>query len=364
MKVVILHPPIYPVDHKFFNLLGKFVDLVVYNFGAYPKLHTTWKSSSFDSKENSYKMRFFGKGAIDLKTQSNPLLFAYLLKDRPDVVISVAFWIPSLYASLVKNILNFKFVIKTDAIDATDKNISNFRYKMRKLICKNTDTFISASDLTTEYLKNLCSKVRVDKSLQTIDIGEWKSSIEKLSDKASLREELEIHQDKTILLGVGGFTYKKNWIAVFKQMKFLQDCIFILIGHGEDKEKYEDYIAEHNLENIKILSRKDGLELVKYYKASDIFIFASLYDQFGYVVPEALASKLPVICSKSTGASSLITNGYNGFVVDPQQEFYKEINKIILNLKTFQNNAYNSIKDISLESKVKEYIKILDLEKI
>ena len=359
-KVVILHPPLYPVDHKFFNLLGKYVDLTVYNFGAYPKLHQTWKSADFISEDNNYKLKIFGNGIIDMKTQLNPKVLLNLFRDKPDVVISVAFWIPSLYASLLKNILNFKFIIKTDAINATDKNISNLRYKIRKIICKNTDAFISASDLSSEYLQNLCSNVAVKKSLQTIDIQEWRANVEKLPNKQTLRDELDLPKNKTILLGVGGFTAKKNWVSVFKQMKVLDNCIFVLVGFGEDKEKYDKFILENNLEDrVKIISRKDGLELVKYYKASDIFMFVSLYDQFGYVVPEALTSNLAVICSSTTGASSLIEDGYNGFVVEPTKDFNKEINLIIKDLKTFQDNAYKSIKKNSLDSKVKEYLEIL-----
>jgi len=360
MKVVVLHPPLYPIDHKFFNLLGKYVDLTVYNFGEYPRLHQGWKSVNFVNEKNSYKIKFFGKGAISLKTQLNPSMLWHLAKDKPDVVISVAFWIPSLYASLVKKILGFKFLIKTDAITATDKSISRSRYRIRKIICKNTDAFISASDLTSEYLKILCPKVPIELSLQTIDIEEWLNNIDTLPNKNILRKELNIPQDKTILLGVGGLTEKKNWMAVFRQMKHLDDCYFVLVGAGKEEKNYRDYIEEHNLDNvIKLISRKEGIELVKYFKMADIFIFPSLYDQFGYVVPEALASGLPVICTEKSGASSLIKDGLNGYIVDPHQDFYNEIKLVITNLKSFQENALLSIGKYSLSNKVEEYLNIL-----
>ena len=60
-------------------------------------------------------------------------------------------------------------------------------------------------------------------------------------------------------------------------------------------------------------------------KAADAFVFPTLQDQFGYVVIEALASGLPVICSKKAGVSSIIENGKNGYLVNPEGNFAKKI---------------------------------------
>jgi len=360
LKVVILHPPFYPMNHQFFNLLGKYVKLKVYHFGEYPRLHTSWKIYDFKDKAENYNIKVFGKGAISFKTQVNPSWIQELINDKPDFVISVAFWIPSLYASLLKNIFGYKFIISTDAICETEKNLSSFRKNIRKVICKNTDGFISASDLTTEYLESLCPNVVIEKSLQTIDVNQWNKNLNNLSTKEILRKELSLPLDKTIILGVGGFTEKKNWMAVFQQMKLLNDCIFVLIGSGELEEEYKKYIEKNQLQKVvKIVGRKEGLELQKYFKVSDIFIFPSLYDQFGYVVVEALASGLPVICSENSGASSLIKDGKNGFVVNPIDDFTDKINLIIQNISTYQEEAFKTVETKTLENKTLEYVDVL-----
>jgi glycosyltransferase involved in cell wall biosynthesis len=57
------------------------------------------------------------------------------------------------------------------------------------------------------------------------------------------------------------------------------------------------------------------------YRDADVFAIASLEDGFAMVVPQALACGLPVVCSENTGASDLIEDGVNGFVVpirDPE----------------------------------------------
>jgi glycosyltransferase involved in cell wall biosynthesis len=366
MKVVILHPPLYPVNHQFFNLLGQKVDLTVYSFGEFPGLHNNWSVHDFISKDNTYKLNIIkgntdlSKGAVSYKTQMNPLFLKKLIQDKPDVVISVAFWMPSLYVSILKNILGYKFLIITDAISETEKNISTFRKTIRKIICQNTDSFISASDLTSEYLHSLCPHIPIKYSLQTIDVTVWNNEINQLKEKDFLRDEIHLSKDKTILLGVGGFTMKKNWESVFRQMKDINESQFVLIGAGELERKYKEYIKTNNLqEKIIIVSRKEGMELKKYFKASDIFIFPSSCDQFGYVVPEALCSGLPVICSKYAGASSLIENGVNGFVVDSKNNFTREIDLTIKNLVEMRNNAFVTMQNKTLENKANEFFHIL-----
>ncbi len=175
-------------------MLGKHVDLIIYNFGEYPRLHQNWVSCNFKDEKNTYKTKLFGKGAISFKTQINPTMLYHLVKDKPDIVIGVAFWIQSLYASTIKNFLAYKFIITTDAIFATEKNISSIRKIIRKFICWNTNAVISASQLTTEYLEFLCPNTPVFKSLQTTNINEWNDELMQLPEKILYERSLTYHK--------------------------------------------------------------------------------------------------------------------------------------------------------------------------
>ncbi len=53
----------------------------------------------------------------------------------------------------------------------------------------------------------------------------------------------------------------------------------------------------------------------QYYAASDVLLLPTPYDAFGMVVLEAMASGLPVIVSANAGASELIDDGRNGFIL-------------------------------------------------
>jgi UDP-glucose:(heptosyl)LPS alpha-1,3-glucosyltransferase len=54
----------------------------------------------------------------------------------------------------------------------------------------------------------------------------------------------------------------------------------------------------------------------RYYAAADLFVFPTPYDAFGMVVAEAMASGLPVIVSRTAGASELVTPEFDGIILD------------------------------------------------
>jgi len=360
MKVVILHPPLYPMNHALFDLLGQYVELVVYCFGNHPKLHPNWLTSEYQKEAKNYKIVLLNNGISTFKSQFNFKAFMSLIKEKPDVVMSVAFWIPSLYSSLLSRVLDFKFIVVTDAILETDKGISSLKRKVRQVICKNTNVVISASDLTTKYIETINKDTKVMKSLQTIDLKNWKESLLNLEDKNTLRKALNIPVDQTVILSVGAFISLKNWESVFKHIKELENYHYVLIGAGILEETYLAYIKNNKLEDrISIVSRKEGLELKKYFKSSDIFIFPSIKDTFGYVVPEALISGLPVICSDKAGASSLLEDGINGYVVNSKNDFLQEIEAIKKNIGIMSLNSVKSIEKYTMQNKAKEYYKIL-----
>jgi UDP-glucose:(heptosyl)LPS alpha-1,3-glucosyltransferase len=56
-------------------------------------------------------------------------------------------------------------------------------------------------------------------------------------------------------------------------------------------------------------------DIREFYKAADFFIYPSFYDPFPNVALESLACGTPIIVSSLTGASEIIEDGKNGFVI-------------------------------------------------
>jgi glycosyltransferase involved in cell wall biosynthesis len=59
-------------------------------------------------------------------------------------------------------------------------------------------------------------------------------------------------------------------------------------------------------------------QMEREYQAASILVFPTLCDGFGLVVSEALAHGLPVLTTPNAGASQLIHEGQNGFLVPPR----------------------------------------------
>jgi glycosyltransferase involved in cell wall biosynthesis len=78
------------------------------------------------------------------------------------------------------------------------------------------------------------------------------------------------------------------------------------------------YLQEKMTNNPKIKLRPVSVRKVGYgqvYGKSSVLVLPSLADGFGYAVAEAMASGIPVITTRTTGAADLVADGQNGFLV-------------------------------------------------
>ena len=116
----------------------------------------------------------------------------------------------------------------------------------------------------------------------------------------------------------------------------------------------EKMIHDNQLqENVILLGKKDNP--YPYMKNCDIYVQPSKKEGFGLTVAEAKILKKIIVCTNFNTASELITNKYDGLIVDQSAEaVYKGIIKYINDsnfkytiCKTLNiNESYNSIKEI------------------
>ena len=59
-----------------------------------------------------------------------------------------------------------------------------------------------------------------------------------------------------------------------------------------------------------------GEKLSEYYASGDLFLFPSLTETFGNVIPEAMASSLIPIAFNYAAPKALIENNFNGYLAD------------------------------------------------
>ncbi len=139
-------------------------------------------------------------------------------------------------------------------------------------------------------------------------------------------------------------------------------------------EKLKGYIQLNNLTG-RVVCKEFELEDMPYvYNGADIFILASENETFGQVYLEAMACGTPVIGTNLGGVPEVITDNYNGFLIEPDNSslLMQKIEKLLYdenNRKEFIRNALKTVKrKFSTERQFgllfKRFEKIVNSEKI
>jgi glycosyltransferase involved in cell wall biosynthesis len=135
-----------------------------------------------------------------------------------------------------------------------------------------------------------------------------------------------------LLLFVGRLAARKNVMEAARIFgKYLErhpDDRLMFIGKGNQKSPLNAFMRKHGLEKkMHILQDLGFAELAVHYSNADAFIFPSLWEGFGLVILEALASGLPVVSRPVGGAPEVIANGKNGFLYEKEGEAVDALEK-------------------------------------
>jgi 1,2-diacylglycerol 3-alpha-glucosyltransferase len=141
-------------------------------------------------------------------------------------------------------------------------------------------------------------------------------------DGTSLRRDLlEDGKFEQLLLFIGRMSKQKNVPFLLKAFKkVLHDlpaARLVMIGGGHYKSQYEKLGEELGVgASILWLGAVDYSELMKYYKAADLFALTSFYEGFPRVFMEAASAGLPIVTTMVSGVGDGVIDGENGLVVE------------------------------------------------
>ena len=136
---------------------------------------------------------------------------------------------------------------------------------------------------------------------------------------AVVRSKYGIKKDELVLLFVSNNFKLKRLQSILKAMTLLKKKETRLLVVGNDNKKpYQRWALRNSLDDrVLFLGPKKNIE--KYYAASDIFVLPTLYDTFANVCLEAMACGLPVITTRTCGASELIQDGQHGYILKTEE---------------------------------------------
>ncbi len=130
-----------------------------------------------------------------------------------------------------------------------------------------------------------------------------------------------------VFVAVGSFTARKNILRLLELWKISEtEAGLVLIGEGQQRDKYRSYIEEHNLKNVLVYPFLPHEEILKRLAYADMSIFMTKEDIYGHVVNESLSQGTPVLASIHANSSlKLIEDGVNGYLFDPELDTEKFI---------------------------------------
>ena len=90
----------------------------------------------------------------------------------------------------------------------------------------------------------------------------------------------------------------------------------MIAGEGMDRRKLERKAKEAGLQRLHFVGNVKNIE--KYYREAAIFVLSSRNEGFAMVLLEAMCFSLPTVSySCKTGPKEVVSDGENGFLVEP-----------------------------------------------
>ena len=184
--------------------------------------------------------------------------------------------------------------------------------------------------------------------------------------REALRRQYDIAESDVAILFVAMNFRRKGLIPLLKALGRLSHTNRIkLLVVGKGKIGYFKRIAERLGIDRQVTFVGPASKMEEYYGGADLLALPTYYDPFANVCLEALACGLPVVTTKVNGASELIEDGKNGFVVSDPDDF-KALSEAILKLmnpelrKRMAENAHESVKHLTIEAHTRSVCRVYE----
>lgn len=237
------------------------------------------------------------------------------LRFRPDVALVYGYQDPVLLA--------LAFLLRARGTVVLSMNDSKFddygrrvlREALKALFLVPYQGILAATPRAADYARFL-GRRRVELYACAIDTARLAAG--------SLRAFRESPFERRYFLAVARFVPKKNhlrlldlyeaWLARTARPRPLR-----LVGYGALEAEIAARIAGSDLlsRHVSVEGYRPAAEMPEVMGGALALLLPSVEEQFGIVVTEALACRIPVVLSPACGATVLVQDFVNGFVLDP-----------------------------------------------
>lgn len=170
--------------------------------------------------------------------------------------------------------------------------------------------------------------------------------------KALLKDEnAKINFDllgKKVVTTISRFDYAKNMLLAYeiaKKFKDNENIVFVWLGDGADKIKFESMAKKHGV-NIIFIGFSD--KIPAYLSATDIYLSTSRWEGLPYALIEAQSMGIPIVATNVVGNNEVIQNDKSGFLFESSSQACQAIEKLLNDEKVYnkmQSEALLNFKD-------------------
>nr|BAL58346.1 glycosyl transferase family 1 [Candidatus Acetothermum autotrophicum] len=187
-----------------------------------------------------------------------------------------------------------------------------------------------------------------------------------------VRSLLGLAPNEFFLLYAGRLGTEKNLHFLLRAFRVLVDrwggpqpLRLVLAGGGPHRPLFEAYAKELGLsERVLFTGFIPRAELVDYYRAADLFVFASKTETQGLVLMEAMAAGLPAVAVRAMGVTDVVFDGETGVLVPEDEEIFAQTVSALLQdprrREQLRAGAHHKAREMSIQHSVTRLIEIFE----
>lgn len=245
-------------------------------------------------------------------------LISVLNRTTPDAVAISGYARPSMLVALLWCLWNRKPAILLSETTEYDETRSWWKEKIKTLLVKKYKAALVGGQPQKRYL------IKLGMPSECIFLGY--DVVGNDIFHPNQIKSLSCPLDKPFFLAINRFVSKKNLAFLlfaygnYRQIVGTKAWDLVLCGDGELRLEIEEQITNQGIQDyVHLPGFMQQDQLLPYFAHAKCFIHASIQEQWGLVVNEAMAAGLPVLVSNRCGCyEDLIIEGVNGFGFDPE----------------------------------------------
>jgi len=201
------------------------------------------------------------------------------------------------------------------------------RWIVRQIVrefCNNCNQVVTVAAGMASLLREYGVTAPIEVIPNDVELGEFLAA-----DGSSVREELGLAPDETLLLSVGRLALEKNLMflleAIAPLLRASPAARLVFVGDGTMRPELERRVGQEGVqERVLFTGALEHAATARYYAAADVFVMASITEVNPLTIGESLAAGTPVVAVDSFSAHEAIVEGQDGLIVPHDVEAFRD----------------------------------------